>query len=502
MPDTVCFRRKLLIPVLAMTMLTTGYAALAWAYPQEAARDAGMVRTEMAYPTGDKATSVVLLERFMPDETRVGQAFDYTVRLTNLTDMEIRDLVLTEQLPAGLDVTGVEPQPESRGDGTLTWKWANLAARGSRTLRVRGSAARPESLTCCAKVTFAAVSCATTRIVQPELVLTKTTPPEVVLCDPITLEMVVRNNGTGVARNVRIVDTLPEGWTTESGQASLVAKAGDLAAGESRRFTATIRSSRAGRFTNTARATEDGGLTAEASSTTVVHQPVLAVSKSGPERRYIGRPATFEITVANTGDAPARDTVLLDTIPAGAQFVSASDGGQATDSGVRWDLGTLAPNAKKTVRIALKLMQKGTIRNVATARAYCAEASAVATVDVRGIPAILLEVIDVADPIEVGNNETYEIAVVNQGSANGTNIRITCTVPPEEEYVSSTGPTKASVDGPTVTFAPLASLAPGAKVTYKVVVKGVAAADVRFKVSMTSDQAQRPVEETESTNVY
>jgi len=35
-----------------------------------------------------------------------------------------------------------------------------------------------------------------------------------------------------------------------------------------------------------------------------------------------------------------------------------------------------------------------------------------------------------------------------------------------------------------------------------VTVKGVKAADVRFKVSLTSDQATVPVEETESTHVY
>ena len=38
--------------------------------------------------------------------------------------------------------------------------------------------------------------------------------------------------------------------------------------------------------------------------------------------------------------------------------------------------------------------------------------------------------------------------------------------------------------------------------TYKVVVKGVAVGDVRFKVSLTSDQMTKPAEETESTHIY
>jgi hypothetical protein len=68
--------------------------------------------------------------------------------------------------------------------------------------------------------------------------------------------------------------------------------------------------------------------------------------------------------------------------------------------------------------------------------------------------------------------------------------------------VSSAGPTRAAVDGKTVKFAPLATLAPKAKATYRVIVKGTKPADVRFKVQLTSDQVSRPVEETESTHVY
>jgi hypothetical protein len=63
-------------------------------------------------------------------------------------------------------------------------------------------------------------------------------------------------------------------------------------------------------------------------------------------------------------------------------------------------------------------------------------------------------------------------------------------------------PTKGTAAGKTVTFAPLPSLAPKAQVTYKVIVKGNAAADARIKVSLTSDMIDSPVEETESTHIY
>lgn len=62
--------------------------------------------------------------------------------------------------------------------------------------------------------------------------------------------------------------------------------------------------------------------------------------------------------------------------------------------------------------------------------------------------------------------------------------------------------TNAAVEGNTITFAPLPRLNPKASAVYRLTVKGTAANDVRFKVMMTSDQAQEPVEETESTHIY
>ena len=107
--------------------------------------------------------------------------------------------------------------------------------------------------------------------------------------------------------------------------------------------------------------------------------------------------------------------------------------------------------------------------------------------------------VDISDPIAVGNNETYVITATNQGSAPDTNIRITCTLENTQQYVSSSGATTGSSAGSTITFAPLATLAPKAQATWRVTVKAVKAGDVRFTAVMNTDQLTRPVQETEAT---
>ncbi len=70
------------------------------------------------------------------------------------------------------------------------------------------------------------------------------------------------------------------------------------------------------------------------------------------------------------------------------------------------------------------------------------------------------------------------------------------------KFVSASGETETSAVDGTISFQPLDSLAPGARATWKVVVRAVDAGDVRFRVTMDSDQLTRNVEETEATNFY
>lgn len=462
----------------------------------------GVGRSETFWPTGSRSGSVLLIERVTPAEMRAGVDFDYQVKLTNLTSSPMNDLVLTEQLPDNFQVDGIDPQPDSNQGGKASWSIARLGGGETKTFRVSGSAGAVGEVSACNTISFSTSACAKTTIVQPALKLEKTAPAEVVICDPIPVKLVITNTGTGAATGVQIKDTLPDGWTTPDGKTSFMVDVGTLRAGESRQATIDLRSSRTGNFTNTADATGEGGLTATASATTVVRQPVLEVTKTGREMIYVGGTVTYDISVTNKGDAPAKNTVLTDVMDASVSFVEATNGGSASGNRVTWNIGTLNPGETKSGSVTVKTSQIKTIRDTATATAFCAEASASAETAVRGIPAILLEVIDTEDPLRSGEQTTYVITVTNQGTADDNNIRIVCKVPDEMDYVSADGPTKVNANGREIVFDPIPSLAPKAKATFRVVTRAVSAADTRFATEMTSEMLTRPVNETESTRIY
>jgi hypothetical protein len=123
-------------------------------------------------------------------------------------------------------------------------------------------------------------------------------------------------------------------------------------------------------------------------------------------------------------------------------------------------------------------------------------------VSVEGVAAILFQLADVADPIEVGGETTYEIRVVNQGSKAATNIELLATFPPQLKPRSAHGPTRDSVQGQEVRFQPLGRLPPKGETTYQIRAQGLGPGDLRVQVQLLTDEMQTPVTKEESTRVY
>lgn len=463
---------------------------------------AGLVKGSAAFPTCNPASSSVLVEYQMPAEVLVGQPFDINYRVSNLTDCTLRDVTWSNDMPENFNASESVPEPTDASGGKAVWNLGEFAPKQAKEIRIRGMARQEGTITGCGTVTFVPVVCQTIRVVRAAIELVKTMPADVIICDPIPVKLAVKNTGSSALTNVRVTDELPEGLAAD-GRRSVAFDAGTLRPGESKEFTFNSTASRTGKFTNPAKATCAEGLTAEDSKAVTVHQPVLEIACTAPAERFAGRPIEVCYTIKNTGDAPAAGTVVEVAMPSGASFRGASTGGALSGGKVAWDIGSLAPGASKEVCLNAVSESIGTVAFAGSAKGVCAKpVSTTCSTKISGIPAILLEVIDIEDPIEVGKTETYQIEVTNQGSATDSNIRVTCELEDAQEFVSGSGATAVSGQGRTITMAPLAALPAKEKAVWRVVVKATKAANVRFKTSLISDQLTRPVEETESTNQY
>ncbi len=231
-------------------------------------------------------------------------------------------------------------------------------------------------------------------------------------------------------------------------------------------------------------------------------RPVLTMQCSVPEEIILGRPARFCLTVKNSGNETEPATTVTLAIPANTAILNA-EGATQTPGQLAWVLGALPPGRSTNLCAAFASPQAGALAFVASARGRVASAvESRCESRVVGLPSVLFEVVDVADPVEVGKEQTYEIKVVNQGTAALTNVKVVCTLEETQEFVSGTGTSAVSAEGRTITLAALPELAVKQQAAWRVVVKALQAGDVRFATELHADQFKRPINETESTQQY
>ena len=226
--------------------------------------------------------------------------------------------------------------------------------------------------------------------------------------------------------------------------------------------------------------------------------PGLKVAKTGTKSQILGRNADYEIVVSNTGDTTLNNVVVTDNAPAATTIVSAS-GAEVAGNKATWTIPSLAAGDKKTFAVKLTSKTEGTHCNKVSASAGGMSDSAEACTIWKGIAAVLLEVVDDPDPIQVGETTTYTIKVTNQGFADIHGVKIVANY---DDETSPTASAQGKISGQTVDFPAVATLGPKQVVTYTITVKGAKVGDSRNKVTLTCDELKTPVEETESTTVY
>lgn len=473
----------------------------------------GSPRVEKSEVSASGGQQSVAAEWVMPPQVKVAQSCVYELLVRNNGTDPVSGVSVETQFPTWLKVVSVAPasaaQPTTSplviAAKAVSYRFAigDLKPREERRFQFTMIAEKKGEVTCQATVRAESKTSASFRVREPKLVIKQVSPEKVMVGNPMTLSIEVSNPGDGSADRVVIQSLLSDGLTHEKG-AQFSYELGALAAGETRTLQVVCTAVKGGNQSVRTVARADG-LEANAQSTTQVSEPKLNVAVEGPKLRYLERAATYRIVVGNPGDAPANNVKVVANIPTGFEYVQATEGGIHDDATrtIAWFVGTLPTGSEKEVSYKAVAVQAGEHKHMASAVAQRGlKASAESVTDVKGISALLLEVVDIDDPVEVGADTAYEVRVTNQGSQEATNVEIHARVPEEMKLRGGQGPTKYRVEGQEIIFAPLPKLAPRADAIYRILVRGAGVGDLRFRARLISDSLSEPVIEEESTKVY
>ncbi|HLQ46317.1 MAG TPA: CARDB domain-containing protein, partial [Planctomycetaceae bacterium] len=405
--------------------------------------------------------------------------------------------------PASVRLTASEPEPAQATDH-LEWSFAELAAGEERAIHITMIPSQRGDLATTANVRFTGTAASIFKVEEPLLKLAVQAPADAVVGDPLVQTITVTNPGTGVAQNVKIRVMTPDGLEQSHSDRSQV-EIGALSPGESRTLRLSFTATAGGEQTLTVEASADSGLKQSAATTVNVITPLLHVAIEGPELRYVGRDARYTLTVTNEGNAATNNVRVSHRIPKGFKFVKADKGGtfDASTGSVNWFVGHLKPEQTAPLKLQLQATELGQFEHHVTATSeHGLIAKADTITKIEGSAALVMEIQDLEDRVEVGQETAYEIRVSNTGSKAAENVGLTFELPNGLELLNVHSATEHMAKNGLILFNDLPALAPGKTALYRIHVKGHMEGSQRVRARLTSESIDQELISEKLTKFY
>ncbi|HBE70275.1 MAG TPA: hypothetical protein DDW52_19165 [Planctomycetaceae bacterium] len=385
------------------------------------------------YLDGVQRPDVAIEVRAPGPETQVGKNAVFVIAVSNRGSVDALDVTVVNRLPRGTRFVTAEPMVSPAAGGILVWQLGRIPAGEERLIRMTVVPEVEGEIGSTASVMFATQASARTLATQPKLELAVEASPNVLIGDQQNMVLVVRNSGSGVARNVALTVDVPENLSHPSG-ASIEAKLADLHPNESRRIdNLSFQAIQAGVNNCVVRILTEDGTQAEEVVPIDVRAPRLIADIRGPSERYLQREATYEIAVANAGNATATNLEFAVHLPAGLAYVSSENPAVDYDRArhaVYVALPELAPQGKAPLRLNLLPVEIGEQSiSVKTTGDLGIVAEASTNVKVNGRAELEFTIAQDAGRIEVGATTTYEVRILNKGDMPDQNVTLAIELP-------------------------------------------------------------------------
>jgi uncharacterized repeat protein (TIGR01451 family) len=267
----------------------------------------------------------------------------------------------------------------------------------------------------------------------PHLTIHKILPAEVIVDQQTVIKTVIQNVGKSAAKNVVVLDRVPQGsrLISTTPEANLTENdelhwsLGNLNANEQVILETRILPFREGEIGSIASINYSG----EASARIAVTRPMLKVDVKAPAEIQLGQVADIEIVVSNPGTATASGIVLEEYIPDGLYH---KDGKTLTNDKV----GALKPGETKTLILPLTCTGAGNLVNYVVVKAN-GNLLVEDKTTIRALaPALNLEITGSRQRF-LERKSDYRLVVGNNGTASAKNVDLILTLPSAVKFVST-----------------------------------------------------------------
>lgn len=352
----------------------------------------------LAYPTGDRATSVILLEKKFPTQARLGQIYKYQIQVTNLKEWPISGVVIREDFPPSF---AVAKDPNEVTPGT-TMPIEAAPELPSDDIAEPAQPPPPATLPTTAPVQLAPVN-----PLAPTLPVTPITPPASALPN--------RGNDVRYVQNIGYVRDVEGTWwgtATRREKRGVIAQEyliGTLEPGQVKLITVAGVSEELGKLDTRSMVTYTPVL---AGGTDVIN-PILKLTKEAPRHADLCEPIEFRYVIENIGVGTETEVRIDEALPEGLL----TDEGKPT---LRIVVGDLPEKQSRSFVVKVRAARTGEFSTRAQARGFGTATQSSELATAVHAPKLAIAMTGPASEY-VGKAGTYEVTITNIGDAAARN---------------------------------------------------------------------------------
>lgn len=506
------------------------------------------IRIDVIYPQGGKRlvvgrgsvqhtwTSSLALTITGPTQAQVGSTVEYVMEVQNPSNQAASNVAVALPIPDGYRLLRTDPPAEQVGP-QVQWQFPLMAAGDRRSLAVRFQVERPGQYNVCATLVASGDAqfqqCASTTVpgaqppntsTQPQpqpigqqLDVRLTGPSQVDLGQNVTFTAVITNRGNQPATGLLIWAAFDAGLQHAVAPSPIERSLSDLPPGQSRMVELTFRTLQAGRQCVRVEVSADGTSRVTANACVNVApagggNPRVEVRKTGPAMKEVGQDAEFAIEVRNTGDVGLTNLVIFDRYGPELRPVFATENHRLSEGSgytLTWNVDRLPVGESVQLRVVCRC-ESAAVRTCTMAEVKAdrnVNAADQACLAIRAPESMLtVSVVDLYDPVEVGQDVPFEIRITNRGATSATHVTVDVLLPPElsPRRVGTGGETRNfEINGQTVQFPPFPELQPGQTITYRVRARAERPGNkVTVEARVSSDQLPQPITSTTTTDIF
>lgn len=397
-----------------------------------------------------------------PGQVVVNQPFPVEATILNRGSMPARNVVVRDLLPEGMRALASQPAPDSTVSDRR-WTLGEIPPGESRTLLLNVVIESPGNR----QYTLSAASrynsdqaTRTISAVQFPLDVVILSPPQVTVSETVFIRLQLTNTSGSELSGIQVTDQLPVGLhhvDPLKGEDSTVRSLGysisSIQPGETVELKLTLRPTITGQLCHTLTVDLANGLSSTTSSCLEsIPQPLpptLQLQLLGPASLTAGSPASYRVRVNHRGETIIKEITLRCQLPGSLVVQQATEGHRRLQNTINLDIAQLAPGEQAELEVRVIAPRGAPAAPLAGFLLVANQLVDSATIQVAAVAAepapadpetpdhdrLTVSIMDLDDPVTVGQKITYLVNIRNDRDVSDKHIRVRVELPEGMELV-------------------------------------------------------------------